>query len=577
MTTLARFSPAVLLLAVVAWCPVAALAVVPVVRGPPALTPVPINTSPGDQFDPHVNGDWVTYTDDIRVRYFNFTTGIDTEIPAGGAARDLLSDVSGSRIAFSRVTVGVGTAVMVFDAATPGVAPVEVDATPGSTRIGAAIGGNTVAYIDFGLEAHGELVIHDLTSGLSVRITNDSEIDGNPAVSPDGNVVVWEHCAIGLTNCDIWQAAATRNAGTTIWSTSVTASSSSPEANPDTSGLLTAGGNGRDGQVVYDSQRVPSNPDIFWRPVGGGDEVQLELSGLEGNPSIAGQYLAFESRASLLDSADIFVYDLVGNTLYQVTNTPLVNEQLNDITVLPDSECTAGSHCLRVVWASDEDGIDQRNIRAATFKLASDFLAPVITVPATITVYATSAGSAVVTYSVTATDDVTANPVVTCAPPSGSAFPIGTTTVNCSAHDAAGNNSAATFSVVVLVDSIPPVLNVPSTITVNATSPAGAVVNFTVSATDNVTTNPVVACSPRAGATFAIGTTVVRCTATDAAGNGSTRSFSVVVRGASTACLAIDAFIAQVMAQSGHSLTAAQATQLITWAKWLKGNIGCPY
>ena len=103
-------------------------------------------------------------------------------------------------------------------------------------------------------------------------------------------------------------------------------------------------------QVVYDSNRG-SNQDIFWRPVGGGPEVQLQLPGVEGNPSIAGNFIAFESRATFLDAADIFVYDIAGNRLYQITNTALVNEQLNDITLLPNGD-------LRVVWASDEDGAD---------------------------------------------------------------------------------------------------------------------------------------------------------------------------------------------------------------------------
>src|SRR5205814_1599025 len=98
-----------------------------------------------------------------------------------------------------------------------------------------------------------------------------------------------------------------------------------------------------------------SNPDIYWRSVTGGTESQLQIPGWEANPSIAGNYMAFESRTTLFDNADIFLYDLIGNKLYQITNTPLVNEQLNDITVLPDGR-------LRVVWASDEDGVDERNI-----------------------------------------------------------------------------------------------------------------------------------------------------------------------------------------------------------------------
>jgi hypothetical protein len=334
--------------------PATLTAVVPVLEAPPVFTPVTITSAPGDQFDPHISGDWVAYTDEITIHYYNFVTNIDAVIPPGAGARDLLSDISGSRIVFSRVTVGVGTAVMMFDAATA-AAPIEIDPAPGTTRIGAAIGGNTVAYIDFGLQANGELMISDLSTSISTRITNDTAIDGNPSVSPDGNVVVWEHCGSSLTNCDIYQAV--KSGG--IWTTSIVSDTLSPEANPDSNGAL----------VVYDSQRG-TNPDIFWRAVGGGAEAQLELGGLEGNPSIAGNYIAFESRASLVDAADIFVYDVLNNLLYQITNTPGVNEQLNDITLLPDGR-------LRAVWASDEDGFDQRNIKAVTFRLSTNYAAAI--------------------------------------------------------------------------------------------------------------------------------------------------------------------------------------------------------
>ena len=74
-------------------------------------------------------------------------TGVDAPIPMGASVNDLLSDVSGSKVVFSRVTIGAGTAVMVFDAATA-AAPVEVNPAVNPTRFGAAIGGNSVAYID---------------------------------------------------------------------------------------------------------------------------------------------------------------------------------------------------------------------------------------------------------------------------------------------------------------------------------------------------------------------------------------------------------------------------------------------
>jgi len=330
-------------------------AIVPVAQPLPAVTSVTINNTAGDQYDPHVSGDWVAYTDGLGIRYYNLATNVDAAIPMGAAARDLLSDVSGSRIAFSRVIVGVKTAVMVFDAATPAVAPIEVDPAPDTIRLGAAIGGNTVAYVDFGLEGNGELVVSDLSTLVSTRLTTDASADGNPSVSPDGNVVVWEHCPTSLTNCDIYQAV--RSGGT--WTVGIATNTASPEGNPDTNASL----------VVYDSQRAGVSH-LFWRPVGGGAENELETVNVVRNPSIAGSYIAFELAATIFDTSDIFVYDVVNNRLFQVTNTPLVTEQLNDITLLPDGR-------LRVVWASDEDGADARNIKSATFEVTTNYSAAI--------------------------------------------------------------------------------------------------------------------------------------------------------------------------------------------------------
>lgn len=74
---------------------------------------------------------------------------------------------------------------------------------------------------------------------------------------------------------------------------------------------------------------------------------------------------------------------------------------------------------------------------------------PVISgVPETVTVTATSAAGAAVTYAApTATDDVDGPVAVVCTPASGSTFPIGETTVTCSATDSSGNTATATFQV----------------------------------------------------------------------------------------------------------------------------------
>ena len=158
-----------------------------------------------------------------------------------------------------------------------------------------------------------------------------------------------------------------------------------------------------------------------------------------------------------------------------------------------------------------------------------DSTAPDLTVPADIAAEATSGSGAVVTYSATATDAVDGAPVVSCAPASGSTFPIGTTTVHCSATDATGNSASDSFDVVV-GDSTDPSLTLPATIVAEATSGSGAVVSYTVGVSDSVDPGPAVTCAPASGTTFPLGTTSVTCNASDAAGNTSAGSFDVVVR-----------------------------------------------
>lgn len=61
-----------------------------------------------------------------------------------------------------------------------------------------------------------------------------------------------------------------------------------------------------------------------------------------------------------------------------------------------------------------------------------------------------------ISYTATATDPQDGELPVTCAPPSGSLFPVGTTTVTCSATDSAGNTGADTARFEVLEPVVPP-------------------------------------------------------------------------------------------------------------------------
>lgn len=78
----------------------------------------------------------------------------------------------------------------------------------------------------------------------------------------------------------------------------------------------------------------------------------------------------------------------------------------------------------------------------------SDFTPPTLSVPDHVTAAATSASGTSVSFSVTATDP-DSPATVTCSPDSGSLFPIGTTTVSCTASDPSGNTTQASFRVVV--------------------------------------------------------------------------------------------------------------------------------
>jgi hypothetical protein len=129
---------------------------------------------------------------------------------------------------------------------------------------------------------------------------------------------------------------------------------------------------------------------------------------------------------------------------------------------------------------------------------------------------------------VIATDNCDPNVDVVCVPPSGSPFPLGTTTVVCTATDNCTNRSRCTFTVTVRGDTVPPVIACPSNIVVFCTRSNGTQVNYTATASDNCGA-PTLVCVPPSGSLFPAGCTPVVCTATDAAGNASTCTFQVCV------------------------------------------------
>jgi len=190
----------------------------------------------------------------------------------------------------------------------------------------------------------------------------------------------------------------------------------------------------------------------------------------------------------------------------------------------------------------------------------------ILDTPSSLTLEATGPSGATVTYaSPTATDIVWGGVSVTCAPASTSTFPLGSTTVTCTATDGSGNTATTSFAVNVQ-DTTKPVFIQPADLTVEATSGAGSTVTYSAPvATDAVSGSITGNCSPASGSTFALGDTTVTCTATDGAGNSGTTSFVVHVVDTTAPELTVPAdIVAEATSASGAVVTfTATATDAV--------------
>jgi hypothetical protein len=145
-----------------------------------------------------------------------------------------------------------------------------------------------------------------------------------------------------------------------------------------------------------------------------------------------------------------------------------------------------------------------------------------------------------VTYPTPTATDLGQSLTVNCSPASGSQFLLGTTQVDCSANDGRGNTGHVLFNVIVtFIDTQAPTFTPNPPPDVGATtSGTGAVVTYTVAATDDSGTPPSVNCTPASGSTFPVGQTTVNCTASDGT-NTANASFTVTVTFVDTTAPAI--------------------------------------
>ena len=184
--------------------------------------------------------------------------------------------------------------------------------------------------------------------------------------------------------------------------------------------------------------------------------------------------------------------------------------------------------------ASDAAG----NVGTASFTvivtaILGDTVSPQVLVPDDITIETNNQDGASATFNPQAIDNIDELLTPTCNYTTGSIFPVGTTTVTCTATDAAGNTGIGTFAIIVTYipppDTTPPTISMLSDISDSTSDQNGKIITFTVTASDDVGVTSGPTCSPFSGSVFPVGTTTVTCTATDAAGNTNSSSFNVTI------------------------------------------------
>jgi uncharacterized repeat protein (TIGR01451 family) len=200
------------------------------------------------------------------------------------------------------------------------------------------------------------------------------------------------------------------------------------------------------------------------------------------------------------------------------------------ITVTVPAGCGAFTN-QATISSSTSDANSVNNIASASTTIL-DQVAPTITCTSNVTKSTDpNQCQAVVTYTApVVSDNCSGVGTPSCTPSSGSVFPKGTTTVNCSVMDASNNPASCSFTVTVN-DTQNPTLSCPGNITQAAAAGlCTAVVTYAAPiASDNCSGVGTPSCTPTSGSTFNKGVTTVNCSVMDASGNSGSCSFTVTV------------------------------------------------
>jgi hypothetical protein len=255
--------------------------------------------------------------------------------------------------------------------------------------------------------------------------------------------------------------------------------------------------------------------------------VTVNASDAAGNIAVVTFNVTVNSPLTITPPADVTVQATGGNgaTVNYAAATvvdpldpaPIITYSQNSGTTFPVGTTTV------IVTATDAFGF------VATGSFNVTVTSPIVITPhSDIVVQSTGNNSAIVSYAAsTVVDPLDPHPTITYSKASGTSFPVGTTTVTVTATDVHLNTGTAFFNVTV---TSPLMITAPADLVTQATGATGAIVTYSpATATDAVDPSPVILYSKNSGTLFALGTTSVTVTATDAHGNSATAAFNVTV------------------------------------------------
>jgi beta propeller repeat protein len=453
-----------------------------------------------DHDDPAVSSNIVVFTDhhpsETDVSYVDVST-LTTHSAIAAPGNQASARVSSGRIVYADDRTAD---VMLFDIATATTtnltAAAKVAVGHAFTANHPAISGDLVVWQD-DRDGHPQIYGMNLVTGRERRISNSPDVDKLPVI--DGNFVVWEREVASAGTSDLWGYEWITRSTIFILQTPTRS-----EHTPSISGTRVAyavdnaGGSDvcvRDiltfverclvfsgdqvnphisgDNITFDDTLPPGPSHIFLWHFATGDLFQLTpTTSRQSQNDIDGNRVVFtDDRNGHLDVYMVeftvgppsdttpplvvpHVTGRLGNNGWYVGAQTSVSWDISD----PESDIASQVGCAPATLVLDTPGVtltctaingaSLQTSKSVTIKI--DHTRPEITPPPDQTVTQRFPGGAFVRYAApTIVETGSGLASARCLPASGTLFPVGTTTVTCTATDVAGNTSAAEFLVTV--------------------------------------------------------------------------------------------------------------------------------